>query len=433
LKNSLNKINGFDIKELPFSLERVGDLMFYEGPLMSILKDNLGNAYLQDWVDSDEKNNRWLIYQISLSQLNDYITNKTSHFSLVNNPTNDIVFVVDKNSKGIIEKCLVCSPNRLPYEYLPDTNIEFEKEDSRGLKNIIEFFELDSLIKKTDSKVFDILKEAKKSNEELINIHIKSSNRKVSYGKIYSSILGKILLNYSNLNSATALNIYDNTAKIPKEDRPRRKKGELNNIKQLGELEFVYAKAASFSVFLRPISKQTELFDNQTSSEKITQTIFNLFEASKDLDKLNEYKSTLNEGMLNSYNTFLKEIKEDDISINVQYANPENELIIKDSFSSSSAKTILNNLNSLEFENTKDIKIKGNFKALDSISKTFKIESFDGDVYSGKFSKQLEQGIFKFNLQDYYQVTVQINETKKSGTKKMTEKYIIVSCLELEK
>jgi hypothetical protein len=432
LKNTLVKINGFVIKELPFSLERVGDLMYYEGPLMSILKDNLGNAYLYDWVDSDDDNNRWLLYQITLSQLNDYINNKSSHFSLINNPVNDIVFVVDKNISGVVQNCFVCSPNKLPYDYLPETNIEFEKEDSLELEEIINVFDLSSIDSRLESNVFDILEEAKKSNEELINIHIKSSSRKVSYGKIYSSVLGKILLNYSNLNSATALNIYDTKAKIPKEDRPKRKKGELRSIKELGELEYLYAKAASFSVFLRPICKQTELFDDRTSSEKITQTVFNLFKASKNPDELKEFKSTLNEGMLHSYNTFLKEIKEDDISVNVQYANPVNNLIIKDSFTSRSAKTILNNLNLLEFESSKEIGVKGNFKALDSISTTFKFESFTGDVYFGRFSKQLEEGIYKFNLQDYYQIKIKLDETKKSGTKKISEKFTIISCIKLE-
>lgn len=431
MKNSLNKINGFQIKEFPFSLKRVGDLMFYEGPLMSVLKDNAGNAYIQDWVDSNNTSNRWLLYQININQLSDYINRKTTHFNLINNPINDIIFIIDKNSQGSIENCFVCSPNRLPYEYIPDTNIEFDIEDSKDLDRINKEFNLDETTLKATTKVFDILKEAKKTDEELINIHINSANRKVSYGKIYSSILGKTLLNYSNLSISTALNIYDTKAKLPKDERPKRKKGELRSIKELGELEFVYAKAASFSVFLRPINKQINLYDNQTSSEKITRTIFNLFNASKDLEELAKIKSTLNEHMLNSYNSFLKDIKEEDISINVQYANPRNDYLVKDSFSSITAKNILKNLNSLEFEESRNFKTKGNFKALDSLTKTFKLKSYDGDIYSGKFSKQLEQGIFEFNLQDDYQISIEIKETKKSGTNIIKEKHTIVSCVKI--
>lgn len=432
MNQDLRNIKGFKIDTLPFELEKVGDLMYFDGSLMSVYKDLNNNPFILDWVDSNDKFNRWLVYQINLTSLNSYIIGESTHYNLLNNPINAIIFVVDKDKNNLIVNCQICSPNNLPYDYFPESELKFENDDSRNLEAIIENFQLDLKAVQSETKVFDILKEAKKSSEELINIHIKSTNRKVGYGKIYSSVLGKALTNYTDLNKATALNIYDTKAKIPADERPRRKKGELKSIKEMGELEFIYAKAASFSVFLRPITKQTELFDNQTSSEKITQTLFQLFDSSKDLETLREFKTTLNEDMLNSYNSFLKEIKEDDISINVQYANPINETVLCDSFDSTKANKILNNLNSLEFENTKEVKTKGIYKALDSIYSTFKFESFDGDVYSGKFSKLLKDGVAFLNLQDTYQVTIEVLETKKSGKKGIKEKDKMVSSVKVE-
>jgi hypothetical protein len=329
LNQDLRHIKGFKIETLPFELEKVGDLMYFDGSLMSVYKDINNNPFIFDWVDSNKEFNRWLVYQINSTSLNSYIIGESTHYNLLNNPLNSIVFVLDKDNENVIRNCQVCSPNNLPYDYLPDSGLKFEEDDSRNLELIIENFELDLTSAQIETKVFDILEEAKKSSEELINIHIKSTNRKVGYGKIYSSILGKALTNYTDLNKATALNIYDTKAKIPIEERPRRKKGELKGIKEMGELEFVYAKAASFSIFLRPITKQTELFDNQTSSEKITQTLFQLFDASKDLETLREFKTTLNEDMLNSYNSFLKEIKEDDIAITFHLILSEFQVLLE--------------------------------------------------------------------------------------------------------
>lgn len=428
----LKHINTFIIDALPFELEKVGDLMYFEGSLMSVYKDLNNNPYIMDWVDSNDNFNRWLIYQIELTSLNSYIRGESTHYNLLNNPINSIIFIVDKDKDNLTKNCQICSPNNLPYDYLPESELKFEDSDSRNLDNIIDNFQLDLTSAQIETKEFNILEEAKKSNEELINIHIKSASRKVGYGKIYSSILGKVLTNYTDLNKATALNVFDSKAKIPKDDRPRRKKGEIKNIKELGELEFVYAKAASFSIFLRPITKQTELFDNQTSSEKITKILFQLFESSKNLDSLREFKTSLNEDMLNSYNSFLKEIKEEDISISVKYANPINGTVLIETFNSTKANIILDNLNSLEFENTREIKAKGIYKALDSIYSSFKFESLDGDVYAGKFSKQLEEGVSTFNLQDIYKVTIEVLETKKSGTKKIKEKDTIVSSIKIE-
>lgn len=432
MNQDLRNIKGFKIETLPFELEKVGDLMYFDGSLMSIYRDQSNNPFVFDWVDSNDEFNRWLVYQINSTSLNSYIIGECTHYKLLNNPINSIVFVVDIDNRNTIRNCQISSPSNLPYDYFPESDLKFENDDSRNLEEIINNFQLDLNSVPIDTKVFDILEEAKKSSEELINIHIKSTNRNVGYGKIYSSILGKALTNYTDLNKATALNIYDTKAKIPIEDRPRRKKGELKRIKEMGELEFVYAKAASFSIFLRPITKQTDLFDNQTSSEKITQTLFQLFESSKNLETLREFKTTLNEDMLNSYHSFLKEIKEDDISICVQYANPINDTVLTDTFNSLKANNILENLNSLEFENVKGVKTKGIYKALDSIYSSFKFESLDGDIYSGKFSKQLEEGIPFLNLQDIYQVTIEVLETKKSGKKGIKEKDTIVSSVKVE-
>lgn len=430
----LEYIKGFSITEFPFHLEKVGDLIYFEGSLMGVYTNQEKAIFIYDWADSDSDVNRWMVYQVEPQVLKNYISKEISHFQLLSNTAKDIIFIVDKRHDGSVRDCYTCSSNNLPYDYLPQNDIYFEKDDSLNLEKIISFFQLNQVeVDSSDVNYFDILKEAKKENNELINLHIKSSSRKVGYGKIYSSILGQVLSNYHSLSESTALNLFDPKGKIPKDERPRRKKGELKDIKELAELEFIYAKAASFSVFLRPIKKTVDLFDNQTSSEKISTFVFKLFEASNDLEKLKEIKGQLNESMLSSYNTFLKEIKEQDISIGIQYANPKNQYKLANSFNAKKAISILSNLNSLEYENKEEIKAKGSFKALDAISFTFKFETTEGDVYIGKFSDQLKEGIYHFNLQDFYMVTIEILEQKKSGKKKVKEKDTMVSCVVQEK
>lgn len=432
MKNKLQHIIGFNIPNLPEELTKLGDLMFFDGPLMSVYINQESEPYIYDWVDSNDECNRWLLYKTDKAVLADYIYGKKSHFEVINNPVNSIVFSVDKNPEGKIVNCIVLSPKNLPYDYLPSSDSMFEKDDSINLNVIIETLKLDDILKSNQNQLFDILQEAKKNNNELVNLHIKSSTSKVGYGKIYSSILGQVLSNYHNLGIATALNIFDQKGKLQKDERPRRKKGELSDIKELAEMEFIYAKAASFSVFLRPIKRQTDLFDNETSSEKITKSVFNLFEASNDINKLKEIKASMNEGMLTAYNKFLKEIKEQDITLAVQYGNPDQNYKLEQVFNSKRANDILANLDNLEYENIKEIKVKGFFKALDSISSSFKFETNDNDIYPGKFSNQLKEGILNFNLKDYYSATIEIFESKKTGLNNMKEKITMVSCIKNE-
>lgn len=430
MKKELKNIKGFRIGKLPLVLKKVEDLIYFEGPLMSVYSDKNSMPFIVDWADSDSEINRWMIYQVERKSLAQYINREISHFQLLNSPANDIIFIVDKKEKEFVENCIICTSNKLPYEYLPQNDIFFEQDDFIDIDKVISFFKLDELHRNADiDSHFDILEEAKKENNELINLHIKSDSRNVGPGKIYSSILGQVLTNYHNLSEATAINLFDLKEKLPPDEKTRRKKGELKNIKELAELEFIYAKAGSFSVFLRPIVKKLNLFDQQTSSERITTEVFKLFEASDDIERLKEIKSGLNQSMLTSYNTFLKEIKEQDISIGVQYANPQNEFKLSKKFNAKNAHTILSNLNSLEYEDKKEVKTKGYFKALDSITASFKFEDNEGYEYQGKFSNQLKEGIYQFNLQDYYMVTIDIIESKKSGKKKISEKEIMVSCI----
>jgi hypothetical protein len=47
------------------SLVRIGDLVNFEGPLLTLFEDvKNGHLYLFDWVDRFDAVNRWLIYQV---------------------------------------------------------------------------------------------------------------------------------------------------------------------------------------------------------------------------------------------------------------------------------------------------------------------------------------------------------------------------------
>ncbi|MFA7273415.1 MAG: hypothetical protein WC044_06075 [Crocinitomicaceae bacterium] len=433
MKIELKHIKGIKIHQMPIEIDLIGHLIYYEGPLMSVYCDQDRNAYILDWVEKDETKNRWLLYQIEKYMLADYIFGKATHFQLINNPVNDLIYVLDKDRQGNIENCIICTSRGLPYDYLPANYLKFEPEDAQNLETVVQYFDLSNSINiESDKDVFDILEEADKTDEELINLHIKSSTRNVGYGKINSAVLGKVLSSYNNLTEETALSLFDHNGKLPKEERPRRRKGELRDIKKLAGLEFVYARAASFSVFLRPVSQRTNLFDAQTSSEKIASKVFELFEASTSPANLGKIKSSLSESMLNSYNQFLKNIDDCNISINLQYANPNNRVVLKNELSPIKVKRILENLSKLEFENKFEITEQGKFIALDITTFAFKFQTADDDVYSGKFSSELREYVYDYNLKNEYKVLISVDQSKISGKKTISEKDTMLRCYKIE-
>src|SRR5690348_4423157 len=90
--------------ELKDRLERVGDLVNFEGPLLSLFKYK-DNLYLFDWVDSGQKYNRWFIYQVSAYLLEQFLFRQISYKKLFEstNKKNQNIFYCDIENKEPVE------------------------------------------------------------------------------------------------------------------------------------------------------------------------------------------------------------------------------------------------------------------------------------------------------------------------------------------
>lgn len=123
--------------DLKKSLIRVGDLINLDGPLLSLFLDNRNNdLYVFDWVDSDDEQNRWLIYKVDAKFLNQFIEDKISYKDLFNVCIKSTFFyyadiVNSKESEYEIYKL-----DNIDSDYFPTDDIFFEKHDSKDLANI---------------------------------------------------------------------------------------------------------------------------------------------------------------------------------------------------------------------------------------------------------------------------------------------------------
>jgi hypothetical protein len=120
------------------NLVRIGDLSNFEGPLLSLFEElNSGHLYLFDWVDRNEKFNRWLIYRVLPSFLLHYINCRISHSELFENrPLNEVYFTdIDVGNKPfyIYDSFLIES---LPKNYFPNSDNFFDLSDCNNFKKI---------------------------------------------------------------------------------------------------------------------------------------------------------------------------------------------------------------------------------------------------------------------------------------------------------
>lgn len=101
--------------------EKVDDLAYYDGPLLSHYSAPDGKAphYIFKYVDQDEQFDRWLVMETSLPHLYDYLTNARPLRDILEQSYNGKLYVADANEAGDFEQVLLVSRVELSPAYVP--------------------------------------------------------------------------------------------------------------------------------------------------------------------------------------------------------------------------------------------------------------------------------------------------------------------------
>ena len=122
------RVNDRDLK----GLSKVADLIYFDGPLLSLFTDKFGNSYLFYWVDSDNISNRWLVFRVTERQIAEYMNRQIPLTELVNNPCGGYHYSVDITERPDqnleLENVTIVSPNDLPLNYKPRANSFYASE-----------------------------------------------------------------------------------------------------------------------------------------------------------------------------------------------------------------------------------------------------------------------------------------------------------------
>lgn len=104
--------------------EKVDDLVYYDGPLMSHYSSPMGKAphYIFKYVDQDGQLDRWLVMETSLPHLYDYLTNARSLRDILAQDYNRKVYVADADEAGDFTQVVLSSRTELLPTYLPLEN-----------------------------------------------------------------------------------------------------------------------------------------------------------------------------------------------------------------------------------------------------------------------------------------------------------------------
>ena len=126
--NIMKEILGIEIDNLGFSLIKLGDLLYHEGPLLShfVDKNDTNRHFLYKWVECDDEFNRWLVFQVTKENFVNFFCEEKTLRELIN--SNPYVFFIEIDDDLNEKKITVTQKNGIPKQYLPSVDAYFNEE-----------------------------------------------------------------------------------------------------------------------------------------------------------------------------------------------------------------------------------------------------------------------------------------------------------------
>lgn len=399
--------------------KKVGDLSYFDGPLISVFADSEKNPLIYYWVDVQSSMNRWVIFKVSFINLKLYLTKQLSFRSLLEDCVDRNLLLLDLNDELKPTNIFLTHPQSLSKEYKPSVNSFFDVNSAPELAKIIEFFELEDIDNPDSVYNENLLIHSKSLKSEILNIHVNSDSENVGFGKIDATVLGKILIDYQAISENVALRLYakQNASKV-----------EKDRIKEFGRNELYLSKAASFDIYLKPKKNEIDLF-SESRSERIVQQIFDLFGNSDNSEKLREIKERYSDNILNHFLQLLEHIRYFDLDISFGWSNYKKKMTMTSKFDYKSATRSIEQIKNLEYDREIELKAKGRYYALDRKNNSFKFKTNKDEDIIGKFSAEMKDGISNFNLLNFYKITYKQFEKKEYGKIEPRIKNVIIGCM----
>jgi hypothetical protein len=124
----MKKLTGVKIQKLDFLPIKQGDLLYHEGPLLSVFKDALSdNFYFYKWSDCDDKAHRWLVFKVSIQSIKSFFDKQLSLRQLILEQPFSYFLDLDNNLDPL--SIVIVSSHTMPKSYLPEQGSFFDAED----------------------------------------------------------------------------------------------------------------------------------------------------------------------------------------------------------------------------------------------------------------------------------------------------------------
>jgi hypothetical protein len=116
------KTIGTKINKQQFTEHRwIADLLYFEGPLLSLFKGSKDQDYFYHWCESDSIASRWLAIPVTRKDIEDYFAHEKSLLSIIKKQQR--IFFIDANNEGTPNQVFSVKSEAIPSAYtVPETS-----------------------------------------------------------------------------------------------------------------------------------------------------------------------------------------------------------------------------------------------------------------------------------------------------------------------
>lgn len=444
-------LGGISLDGLLFTdLEIIGTLLYPEFPSTIVYSNKQGDPFILEWLDCDSGDlNRYMLFRTDVELLNKFVSGRYSHKEFIKTSVREYVTVFDGTIKAPLNVHLLTF-EQVPAEYLPEADVFFDRDDSFELTKVVEYFSLNTYRVSYDdfipqvaepnqqtitlkgrkdhetAKYGNIEQLAEEHSTQVFNIHLQEGNN-VQHGVAETSVLGHIITTFDALYKATALDVFQGKNRgNTKTFTSKKAKMLLPRI----STEIFLQRAASFSVFLRPLIHGRQLtITDDLDTEQISKHLFNLLTNTQELQTLASTLFEYSSFVQKSYIEFLTTIKEKDVNVDYNYYSPYNKKRYKLDFNPEKAWSLLDSINKLTDFDSDEFSRIVRFVSLNCNTGHFSCEAKDKQLYYGHFDSLLRENMPNLNFTTIYEIKIRRTIKNISGREAPKTEDTILSCL----
>lgn len=185
--------------ELPI-MKKVVDMIYYEGPFLSLYEDEIGRYFFYKWCNSDEVSNTWLVFEVSGEKMIAFYKKEMSLRDLVTTLWSLPVYLLHIGKEFLISSTEILG-KEIPVEFLPQKDSFFDENqyESDAIQFLQNLSNESSVVTKLtkffiaisfDGDDINSQLEVKlcKKNEELETLEIAFQLYEKGYTKMYKDI-----------------------------------------------------------------------------------------------------------------------------------------------------------------------------------------------------------------------------------------------------